>query len=197
MNAIADRYRRHADSFERSVTTARPEKWDDPSPCEKWTARDVVDHIVMMHGAMLRPVGRELSPAPADALGAFRAARADVEALLDDPVAAATECRTPSGTMTAAEHVDQVLTDDLILHGWDLASALGLDATMDPAEVERLWLAKMAIPAELMAKFRVPGAFGPGIEVLGPEVPVAPDAPLQDRLLGLIGRDPRWRPRSQ
>ena len=38
---------------------------------------------------------------------------------------------------------------------------------------------------------RIPDAFGPGIVVFGPEVPVPDDAPLQDRLLGLMGRDPR------
>ncbi|ONI86562.1 TIGR03086 family protein [Actinosynnema sp. ALI-1.44] len=196
MNAIADRYRRHADSFERTVAAARPDQWNDPSPCAKWTARDVVDHVIMMHGAMLTPLDRTLTPPPADALGAFRAARADVTALLDDPEAAATECRTPTGTMTAAQHVDQVLTDDLILHGWDLAMALGRDATMDQAEVERLWAANTAVPAETMAQFRTPGAFGPGIEVFGPEVPVDASASLQDRLLGFIGRDPRWTRRS-
>jgi hypothetical protein len=44
----------------------------------------------------------------------------------------------------------------------------------------------------LIAKYRTPGAFGPGVEVFGPEFEVPEDAPLQDRLLGLIGRDPGW-----
>ncbi|MDX2968775.1 hypothetical protein [Kribbella solani] len=48
----------------------------------------------------------------------------------------------------------------------------------------------VAIPPELMAKYRTPGAFGGGIEVYGAEVVVPPDAPLQDRLLGLLGREP-------
>ena len=48
----------------------------------------------------------------------------------------------------------------------------------------------MAIPPDVMEKYRTPGAFGEGIEVYGPEVPVPADAPLQDRLLGLIGRQP-------
>ena len=34
------------------------------------------------------------------------------------------------------------------------------------------------------------GARSPGVEVYGPEVKVSEDAPLQGRLLGLIGRDP-------
>jgi hypothetical protein len=33
-----------------------------------------------------------------------------------------------------------------------------------------------------MEKYRTPGAIGPGVEVFGPEVMVADDAPLQDRL---------------
>jgi hypothetical protein len=57
-----------------------------------------------------------------------------------------------------------------------------------------MWAAMSAIPAELLEQFRTPGAFGPGVEVFGPEVTVPADAPLQDRLLGLIGRDPAWAP---
>ncbi|MGH4012971.1 MAG: hypothetical protein ACRDSL_03360 [Pseudonocardiaceae bacterium] len=42
MTAIADRYRRHADVFERKVATVRPDQWSNQSPCEAWNARDVV-----------------------------------------------------------------------------------------------------------------------------------------------------------
>ena len=191
MTAIADRYRRHADAFERKVAAVRADQWSNQSPCEAWNARDVVDHIVSMHGYMLRPVNRSLSPAPPvrdDPLAAFRAARADVEAVLADPALAGTECDTPAGRMTVERQIDEVISDDMVLHGWDLARATGQDDTMDPEDVARLWAATTAIPAHVMEKYRTPGAFGPGVEVYGPEVKVAEDAPLQDRLLGLIGR---------
>ena len=35
-------------------------------------------------------------------------------------------------------------------------------------------------------------AFARKVAVFGPAVPVPANAPLQDRLLGLLGRDPRW-----
>lgn len=195
MSEIADRYRRHADAFGRKVAAVQPEQWTDQSPCEAWTARDVVDHIVMMHGVMLRPVDRKPRAAPSvadDPVAAFEAARADVEALLDDPELAGVESDTPNGRMTVEQQIDEVVSDDLVLHGWDLARATGQDDGMASDDVERLWSRTKAIPPELMAKYRTPGAFGPGVEVYGPEVAIPEDAPLQDRLLGLIGRDPSW-----
>jgi uncharacterized protein (TIGR03086 family) len=195
MNAIADRYRRHADGFERKVAAVRPDQWSNQSPCEAWNARDLVGHIIDMHGYMLQTVDRGLSPAPSvkdDPLAALKIARRDVEAVLDDPELAGIECDTPNGRMPVEQQIDEVVSDDMVLHGWDLARATGQDDTMDPEDVERLWSITTAIPAELMEKYRTPGAFGPGVEVFGPEVKVPEDAPLQDRLLGHIGRDPGW-----
>jgi uncharacterized protein (TIGR03086 family) len=195
MSAIADRYRRHADAFEGMVVAVQHDQWGNQSPCEAWSARDVLDHLVSMHSYMVRSVDRELSPAPSvedDPVGAFRAARADVEGVLDDPNLASRLCDTPNGQMAVEQQIDEVVSDDLVLHGWDLARATGQDDTMDPEDVERQWSITSAIPAQLMEKYRTPGAFGPGVEVFGPEVKVPADAPLQDRLLGLIGRDPAW-----
>src|SRR5438105_3271257 len=78
----------HADAFERKVGAVRPEQWSNQSPCEAWDARDVVEHVVVMHGVMLRPVNREPRAAPSiddDPVRAFKSARADLEAVLDDP----------------------------------------------------------------------------------------------------------------
>ena len=189
---IAERYRRRADVFEHLVAQVPPDRWGWPSPCTDWDARAVVGHVIVMHAAMLAPVGRQLRPASLadDPLGAFRSARADVATLLDDPEVAATVVPTPMGPSTFADHVDQVVSADLVQHGWDLARATGQDDTIDPAELEQLWPMVQAIP-EVM---RIPDAFGPGIVVYGPIVDVPADAPLQHRVLGLLGRDPNFVP---
>jgi uncharacterized protein (TIGR03086 family) len=192
---VAERYRRRADAFGATVAAVADDDWSRPSPCAEWDARDVVRHIVDMHHVMLRPYGRTPAPAPGvddDPLGAFRAARAEVEAILADPELAARQVESPAGTMAGADMVDQVVSADMVLHRWDLARATGQDDAIDAGELERMWPGLQQIPDVM----RVPGAFGPGVVVFGPAVEVPADAPLQDRALGLLGRDPAWEPLS-
>ena len=191
--AVRERYRRRADAFEARISAVDEDRWGWQSPCDDWDARDVVGHIVMMHGAMLTPLGRSLSPAPAvseDPLAAFRAARADVESLLANPETAAAQVSTPMGPSSYGAHVDQVVSEDMVLHGWDLARATGQDDTIDPVELDRIWPGVKDIP-DIM---RQPEAFGPGIVVFGPIVEVSEDAPIQDQALGYLGRDPSFVP---
>jgi hypothetical protein len=62
----------------------------------------------------------------------------------------------------------------------DIAKLIGADTTMPADLVEGLW-EQIAPAAE---EWRGMGVFGPAVEVAG-------DAPLQDRLLGLTGREPQ------
>src|ERR1044071_8204218 len=143
---IADRYKARADAFEKKIANVRSDQWTEPSPCAKWTALEVVDHVIDMHGVMLgHPIPRTEDP-----LTDFREARRQVlDALTSDR--AASEVSTPAGPMTLEDHVDQVVSDDLVLHGWDLARATGQDETIPAADVERLWASATSVPAELMA----------------------------------------------
>lgn len=185
------RYRRRADAFESLIAATAEDQWSAQSPCDDWDARGVVDHIVVMHDVMLRPVGKSPSAGPTvadDPLGAFRRARGDVEALLTDHETAAQLTSSPAGELSVADMVDQVVSQDLVHHGWDLAKATGQDASMNPDDVAEYLKVAEAFPPEMYE----PEAYGPGIFVLGSKFPVPDDAPQQDRLLGLLGRDPRW-----
>ena len=94
MTEIGTRISHLSDRFEAVLENVAPVNWQNQSPCDEWTARDVVRHVVDVHQMMLKPLDRSLSPAPSvddDPLGAFRAARADVAGVLDDPELATTE----------------------------------------------------------------------------------------------------------
>ena len=173
-------YRKRADAFEALIGGTPPERWTSPSPCEGWAARDVVAHVVDFSAQVLRERAGVQDPpvyadfdAPADA---FRAARAAVERVLDEPA-------TPPKVVS---YLHWSLSFDLPQHGWDLATATGQDATIDPAEVEVLWDALNGDPANWEWQ-RANGWYGAPL-------PVPEDAPLQDRVLGLLGRDPTRAP---
>ena len=76
-----------------------------------------------------------------------------------------------------------VALDELVVHGWDLAVATGQPAAYEGDELPHVH--------EMVRQFRAAGI--PGL--FGDEVEVADDAPRLDRILGLAGRDPAWRPR--
>ena len=88
-----------------------------------------------------------------------------------------------AGTHPLNAAIDQFYTNDVFMHTWDLARATGQDDTLDPTLAGELLAGMQPIDAML----RESGQYGP-------QVPVAEDAPVQDRLMGFIGRDPAWRP---
>jgi uncharacterized protein (TIGR03086 family) len=76
-----------------------------------------------------------------------------------------------------------VAADELVVHGWDLARATGQEYEPDPAALQATYGFLAAAAAEPQADR---GLFGPVVSV--PD-----DAPLLDRVIGLSGRDPRWK----
>jgi len=79
--------------------------------------------------------------------------------------------------------IDQFYTSDVFMHTWDLARASGQDDRLDP-EFSAQLLAGMEPLDEML---RASGQYGPRVEVPA-------DAPVQDRLMAFVGRDPAWRP---
>jgi uncharacterized protein (TIGR03086 family) len=183
MTEIAARYRTLADAFEQRIHDVTPEQWSNQTPCTEWTVRDLVGHVVGTHGMMLGFIGRSLSSAPTvedDPLAAFKAARTDMETVLDDPELARTEYDGLLGRTNISATVDRFLGLDLVVHGWDLARATGQDEHIEPREVERVW----ADVQDLGDNLRQSGVCGPAVEI-------GDDASAQDRLLAYLGRDPR------
>lgn len=183
MTDIADRYDRLAADFGATIDAVPADRWEAPSPCEDWTARDVVRHIVDNHATFERFVGRDLTGLPLvadDPAGAFAAARAVVSEHLHDPEAADASFEGEVfGHMTFAEAIDRFLSSDLVVHRWDLGRAAGLDVVLPADEVART----RETLAGMGDALRGPGAFGPEVEVPG-------DADDQTKLLAFLGRRP-------
>lgn len=180
MSEVSERYGRLAETFQTTIAAVPADRWESPSPCQGWTGRDVVRHVIDAQGMFLGFVDRELGNIPSvdeDPLAAWMAASDIVLGNLEDPEVAAAEFKGFSGPSTFEAGVDRFLCFDLVVHGWDLARAAGLDYRMPAEEIPRIRAAAEAFGPAL----RSPQAFGP-------EVEAAPGADDQAQLLAFLGR---------
>ena len=183
----AERHRLISGVFADRVEGTRD--WEAPAPVEGWAARDVVRHLVEWFPSFLADGGVELPSGPSvdvDPAGAWRAHSDAVQSLLDGPDPDRPFTHPRAGSHALDQAVDMFYTSDVFMHTWDLARATGQDDALDSDLCAQL-LGGMSQMEELI---RASGQYGPA-------VPVPEDAPVQDRMLGFIGRDPYWKPDSQ
>jgi uncharacterized protein (TIGR03086 family) len=181
MSDTSERYDRLAGDFAATIAAVPADRWSAPSPCEDWTARDVVRHIVDVHGIFERLVGRDTGDVPSvddDPAAAFDHVRRIVAADLADPERATATYEGQLGKQTFEQSVDMFVCADLVIHRWDLGTAAGLDVRLPADEVRRARAAMGSMPEELM---RQPGVFGPAVEP-------PPGADEQAELLAYLGR---------
>src|SRR4051794_13176876 len=178
------------------VAAIRPEQFTDPTPCPGFDVGQLRAHVLgwvtFFAAAFDDPEGRterpdpKQQPAPEDPqAGAevVRSAAARIKAAVDGGVAerpvVMMQSTLPGSTML------RMTIWEYLAHGHDLAVATGQPWNPPSAAVED---ALEFGPTMLSDEYR-------GVDKdFGPIVPVPPDAPAMDRLLGFTGRDPHWRP---
>ena len=182
MSEISQRYGRLAGAFAAKLRVVPDDAWSRPTPCADWTVRELVRHVVTTQGMFLGFVGRVLGEIPSvddDPVAAWDTASATVLRDLEDPERAAAEFDGFFGRSTFEAAVNRFLCFDLVVHGWDLAHAAGLDEHIDPNDVARVAEQARAFGDAM----RGPQAFGPAIEP-----PAGADD--QAQLLAFLGRRP-------
>jgi uncharacterized protein (TIGR03086 family) len=174
------------DSLEQTFTHAqgviadvRPAQLADKTPCEEWTVRDLLEHMIGVVAGLGAAAGGQ--PAGKFALGGDPAAQ-----FRDAATAALVAWRTPGvldrvvdagpGPMPGRVLASINLLDTAT-HTWDLAIATGQPAELpEGVAVAAMEASRMIVSPELRA-----GRFGP--EVAAPE-----DASSTQRLVAFLGR---------
>ena len=115
--STAERFRHVAGRFTDRAREVAPDAWDNPAPCDGWVARDVVRHMVEWMPGILSNAGVELAPIPSvddDPVVAWTALADQLQGLLDDPVAAATEIDLgPAGHHTIESGIGMIMLGDV------------------------------------------------------------------------------------
>ncbi|GAA2256932.1 TIGR03086 family metal-binding protein [Streptomyces indiaensis] len=174
------------------VAGVTDEQLADPTPCPAYAVRHLLGHLAGLAAAFRdaarKDLGATTDTSPGSALPelapGWREELPDLLAELGeawrDP-AARTGMTRAGGVDLPGEVAGLVATDELVVHGWDLARATGQPYSPDPAALR-------VCHDFLAASVDDPGRGA----VFGPVVTVEADAPLLDRAIGLSGRDPRW-----
>jgi len=115
--------------------------WSEPSPCEGWTATDVLRHLVETQRELFAGHGVDLGELPdvdADPVQAWRTHAARVLDVLADAAVAAIAYDGFFGPTTLGATLEQFYVWDMVVHRWDVAQAAGLAAGLTDAELDRL-----------------------------------------------------------
>lgn len=186
MNQEIDMFHRANQAFGACVSQINDDQWELPTPDTEWTVRDLVRHGLeaelwvpdVLSGRTIEEVGDKYegdilgaNPKTSWVIAADKAGRA-----LDGLVHLDATVHLSSGDYPARTYLQQQLID-LTIHAWDLAHAIGADEALDADLVKAAfeWFEPQA------EEWREKG-------LLGPAIPVAPDADMQTKLLGLSGR---------
>lgn len=181
MTDLQSTYRQVAEGFDATVdAAAAASKWEAPTPCEGWSARDVVAHVVQGHRGVIAQVrGGESTPlgADEDPKLAWNAAMKALTEIAGDPAALTTLMDGPTGKTPAGEIIGRFVVMDVLVHTWDLGYAIGADVRLPEERVRQAY--ETLKPMDTM--IRQPGVFGPKIDP-------PPGADLQTEFLCFLGR---------
>jgi uncharacterized protein (TIGR03086 family) len=183
-----------ADEVARIAAGVRDGQLGDPTPCTGTPVAGMLDHLMGLSlafwmGAEKRPLSGGPQASASDLDPAWRTAlpnRLDeLAAAWQDP-AAWEGFAEVGGAQLPAPAMGGIALNEVLMHGWDLAVATGQTYQPDPTAVQAC--------LELVTGMNQPGNEELRNGQFGPVVPVPDDAPEFDRLLGLTGRDPAWKP---
>jgi uncharacterized protein (TIGR03086 family) len=179
MRGTLERFDAAAAGFRRRLALVTVADAWRPSPCEGWTAKDVVDHTVGVVVTATDLVGAPLAVDPsAGDLARYDLAVADLHRKVADPGLGATEVDGPFGKMALKQLVSGIVVHDLLVHTWDLARATGTDEHLDEELVTHT-LASMTPFDEVLREHG-----------FAARVPVDDGADAQTELLCFLGRRP-------
>jgi uncharacterized protein (TIGR03086 family) len=163
------------------------------TPCAEYDVRALLNHLLYW-GPWLEAAGRKAAPpavssgeAESDLVGAdWLSATEEQTARLVDIFGAPDAWQgvtTFGGRPMPASMAGYMVLDEFVLHGWDLAKAIGAEFTVLPEVADAVY----AIALEIGDQARA-------MKVYGDEVPVAEGATMFERALGATGRNPAWSP---
>jgi uncharacterized protein (TIGR03086 family) len=144
---VPAQHQRAAAAFGRLVEQVADGQWCEPTPCAAWSVRQLVNHVVyenrwavpLFAGKTVADIGDTFDGdlLGADPVTAWRESAAETRTAIDAPDAMTRTVHLSFGDVAGEEYARQLVAD-LLIHGWDLARAIGADESLDPTLVDHV-----------------------------------------------------------
>jgi uncharacterized protein (TIGR03086 family) len=166
-----------------------------PTPCSEWTLADLLAHMTAQHlGFAAAAAGRgadpdawQVAPLGGEPVLEYAAAAEAVITAFAEPGVLERRFQLPEIMPGMAFPAAQAISFhfiDYVVHGWDVARALGVGYELDADLAEAALPVARAVPGGA-SRLRPGAAFRPILDAPA-------DADPLDRILALLGRPPDW-----
>ncbi len=134
-----------AEAMRDSIVASLPDRLDRASPCEGWTVRNVINHVVTGNLRTVAWTQAENGPRNEEdhlgdnPLGAFDASYRQVRTRLAELIVGGRPVQTPFALLSI-DRLIEMRSTELVVHAWDIARATDKSTAFLPDLCERLLL---------------------------------------------------------
>jgi uncharacterized protein (TIGR03086 family) len=177
-------YQKATANTRRLIAAVNADQWEASTPCTDWNVQQLVNHMVsgmlnigsIMGGDGPQNLGEVLGDDP---IGVFDGACKTALTAFRAPGAMGEMVQTRRGEQLAGDYaLGQV--QEMLVHGWDLAKAIGADTTLDPELMDVSYTRAVRNRDRL----RTGGSTAWGDDEAG----ASDDADTQTKYLSILGR---------
>jgi uncharacterized protein (TIGR03086 family) len=196
MENLVEAFRQAQQAFSDRVHAVAEDQWQAPTPDTEWSVADLVGHLIeehrwaapLMHGLDLESARKVVEGSPSlpvdGGVGGNLAEEWDeaaiesLDAFTDDGAIDRT-IELSRGPTPARDYLSEMIFD-LVVHGWDLGTAIGYSGATLPDELVEAVYEQAKGLGDLS-----------GSGMFAKPVSVPDDASPIDKLVALTGRNPR------
>jgi uncharacterized protein (TIGR03086 family) len=170
------------------VANVTPDQIGNATPCQSWTVKELLDHIINGPYYSAACVNDGTAPesetmtewTPGDMVATLDAGIKEAVAAFSAPGALDKTVQLPFGALPASMWMS-LMTTDAFMHGWDLAKATGQPTDIDPE-----FAGQLLATAKMMVQPAFRGA--DGVMPFGAEQSAPAGASNADQLAAFLGR---------
>ena len=141
MNSTTMQYEAAQRPLTAVIDAVPAQSWANPSPCDGWSAHDVLRHLIQTQREFLTGHDIDLGAVPdvdTDPVATWRVHAKRVMAAISQDAVPAIAFDGHFGPTTVGDTLEQFYVWDMLVHRWDIARSDGAQTVLSDAELDQI-----------------------------------------------------------